>query len=40
VGVVTGRDKDGRPVYEPPRVLTQEVRIPAKGEAALDVELT
>jgi len=39
VGVVTGRDKDGRPVYEPPRVLTQEVTIPAKGEAALDFEL-
>jgi hypothetical protein len=38
VGVVTGRDKDGRPVYAP-RALTQEVTIPAKGEAALDFEL-
>ena len=29
--VVTGKDKDGRPVYDPPRVLTQEVTVPPAG---------
>lgn len=37
--VATGKDKDGRPVYEPPRVLTQEVTVSAKGEVAIDFEL-
>jgi uncharacterized protein (DUF983 family) len=37
--VLTGRDKDGRPVYDPPRTLTREVTVPAKGEAAVDFEL-
>lgn len=37
--VVTGKDKDGRPVYDAPRVLIQEVTIPAKGEARLDFEI-
>jgi plastocyanin len=37
--VVTGKDKDGRPVYDAPRVLTQEVTIPARGEAAVEFEL-
>lgn len=37
--VVTGRDKDGRPVYEPPRLLSQEVTVPARGEVTLNFEL-
>jgi plastocyanin len=37
--VVTGRDKDGRPLHDPPRLLTQEITIPPKGEATLDFEL-
>jgi plastocyanin len=37
--VVTGKDKDGRPVYDPPRVLTQEVTVPPRGEAAVEFEL-
>jgi hypothetical protein len=37
--LVTGKDKDGRPVYDPPRVLTQEVTVPAKGEVAVEFEL-
>ena len=37
--VVTGKDKDGRPLYDPPRVLTQEVTVPAKGEVAVEFEL-
>ena len=37
--VVTGKDKDGRPVYEPPRVLTREVTVPAKGEVSVEFEL-
>jgi hypothetical protein len=37
--VVTGRDKDGRPVYDAPRLLTQEVTVPAKGEVTVDFEL-
>ena len=37
--VVTGKDKDGRPLYDPPRILTQEVTVPAKGEVAVDFEL-
>jgi plastocyanin len=36
---VTGQDKDGRPVYDPPRVLTREVTVPAKGEVGVDFEL-
>ena len=35
----TGKDKDGRPLYDPPRVLTQEVTVPAKGEVAVEFEL-
>lgn len=37
--VVTGKDKDGRPLYDAPRVLTREVTIPPKGEAIIDFEL-
>ena len=37
--VATGKDKDGRPVYDAPRVLTQEVTVPAKGEIAVEFEL-
>ena len=37
--VPTAKDKDGRPHYDAPRVLTQEMTIPAKGEAAIDFEL-
>lgn len=37
--VVTGRDKDGRAVYDAPRVLTQEVTVRANGEATVDFEL-
>jgi len=37
--MVTGKDKDGRPIYDAPRVLTQEVTVPARGEATLDLEL-
>jgi plastocyanin len=37
--VVTGKDKDGRPLYDPPRLLAQEITIPPKGEATLDFEL-
>jgi len=37
--VVTGKDKDGRPLHDPPRLLTQEITIPPKGEATLDFDL-
>lgn len=37
--VATGRDKDGRPVYDAPRVLTQEVTVPPSGEVAVTFEL-
>jgi plastocyanin len=37
--VVTGKDKDGRPIYDSPRVLTQEVTVPPKGEVAVEFEL-
>jgi plastocyanin len=37
--VVTGKDKDGRPLYDAPRVLSQEVTVPAEGEVAVDFEL-
>lgn len=37
--VPTGKDKDGRPLYDSPRVLTQEVTVPAKGEVAVEFEL-
>jgi plastocyanin len=37
--VVTGKDKDGRPLYDPPRVLAQEVTVPPKGEVAVEFEL-
>jgi plastocyanin len=36
---VIGRDKDGRPVHDAPRVLTQEVTIPPKGEVTIEFEL-
>jgi hypothetical protein len=36
---VAGKDKDGRPVYDVPRVLTQEITIPPKGEANVEFEL-
>jgi plastocyanin len=37
--VATGKDKDGRPVYDAPRVLGQEIAIPPKGEATVEFEL-
>jgi plastocyanin len=37
--VTTGKDKDGRPVYDAPRVLVQEITIPPKGEATVEFEL-
>jgi plastocyanin len=37
--VVTGKDKDGRPVYDAPRVLAQEVTVPPRGEVAVEFEL-
>jgi plastocyanin len=37
--LMTGRDKDGRPLYDAPRVLTQEVTIPARGEATIEFDL-
>ena len=37
--VATGQDKDGRPVYDAPRVLAQEITIPPKGEATVEFEL-
>jgi plastocyanin len=37
--VVTGRDKDGRPVYDAPRVLAREVTVPPRGEITVDFEL-
>jgi plastocyanin len=37
--VVTGKDKDGRPQYDPPRVLAQEVTVPPRGETAVEFEL-
>lgn len=37
--IETGKDKDGRSVYDAPRVLTREVTVPARGEATLDFEL-
>jgi plastocyanin len=37
--LVTGKDKDGRVLYDPPRVLTREVTVPAKGEVAVEFEL-
>jgi plastocyanin len=36
---VTGRDKDGRPIYDAPRILTQEVMVPPKGEVTAEFEL-
>ncbi|MGH7321744.1 MAG: carboxypeptidase regulatory-like domain-containing protein [Candidatus Rokuibacteriota bacterium] len=37
--LVTGRDKDGRPVYDAPRVVTREVTVPARGEVTVDFDL-
>ena len=37
--VVTGKDKDGRPLYDPPRVLAQDVTVPPRGEVAVEFEL-
>jgi plastocyanin len=37
--VVTGKDKDGRPLYDPPRILVQEVSVPPRGEVAVEFEL-
>ena len=34
-----GTDKDGRPLYEEPHIVTREVTIAPKGAAALDFEL-
>jgi plastocyanin len=37
--VVTARDKDGRPVYDAPRILTREITVPARSEVAVEFEL-
>jgi hypothetical protein len=37
---VVGRDPNGGFVYEPPRVVTREVVVPATGDARLDVDLS
>lgn len=34
-----GTDKDGRPVYDEPRTVTQEITIAPKGTAAIEFEL-
>lgn len=36
---VVGQDKDGRPIYDKPVVITKEVTIPPRGEAKVDFEL-
>lgn len=36
---VTATDKDGRPSYDKPVMITKDVTIPAKGETKLDLEL-
>lgn len=35
----TGADKDGRPVYDEPRMATKDVTIPARGSVTIDFEL-
>ena len=37
--LVTGKDKDGRPRYDAPRALTQEVAVPPRGEVSVEYEL-
>ncbi|HEV8677061.1 MAG TPA: hypothetical protein VGX21_23740 [Methylomirabilota bacterium] len=37
---VVGRESNGSFVYEPPRVLTQEVVVPESGEVRVELELT
>ncbi len=37
--LVAGRDKDGRVVYDAPRVLSQDVTVPAKGQVTVDFDL-
>ena len=37
--VVTGKDKDGRPVHDAPRVVTQEVTVQARVETPVDFEI-
>lgn len=37
--VATGKDKDGRPLYDAPRVVVQEITIPPRGEATVEFEL-
>ena len=34
-----GRDKDGRVIYDAPRMITKEITIPAKGDATVEFEL-
>lgn len=34
-----GFDRDGRPLYDEPRIATKEVSIPAKGSATVEFEL-
>lgn len=36
---VTGSDKDGRPIYDKPVVITREAKVPAKGEVKVEFEL-
>jgi plastocyanin len=37
--VVVKRELEGRPIYEPPHVVTQDVVVPATGEIRLRIEL-
>jgi plastocyanin len=37
--IATGRDKDGRPVYDSPRLLAREITVPARDEVAVEFEL-
>jgi hypothetical protein len=40
LAVLVTRRSRGRPVYDAPRVLTQDVTVPPQGEVTLDFELT
>jgi hypothetical protein len=37
---VVGREGTGAFVYEPPRIVTREVVVPADGEVRVELELT
>jgi hypothetical protein len=37
--LVTGKDKDGRPLCDLPRVLAQDVTVPPRGEVSVEFRL-